>query len=418
MLTGICNYKDIMTASPLSQRNHAIDILRALTMTLMVFVNDLWNVAYPHWMGHATLEEDFLGLSDIVFPCFLFVVGMSIPYALENSFSKGKTGQQVAGHILTRTLALLLMGVFLVNLEGGISPEVGINPQIFKLLLVTSFVLIWNAYPKTDSRKKKNVHTLLKWVGIALFVILAIIFKDKAGNMLRPKWWGILGLIGWTYFVCAFVYYFARNRLKYLLPVWVSFVIWCMLKCKTVQTGEPIMNLPEGNALYAFAQIVHIDTGAHCALTMGGIILSVMDINVRRLQNGKRIACAVALTALLVILGAVSNVFWPISKLYATIPWVFYSSAIATGVYSLLTCAVEKGKAHWFNIIGAAGTATLTCYLMPYVWYSTLSLTGIGTSRPEWCSNGILGILSCFGFSLLCIWTARLMGKAGIKLKV
>ena len=119
-----------MTDTTFFKRNQAIDILRALTMTLMVFVNDLWNVAYPKWMGHAGMTEDYFGLSDVVFPCFLFVVGMSIPYALESSFSKGKSGQQVAGHILSRTLALLIMGVFLVNTEGGISPEVGISSPV------------------------------------------------------------------------------------------------------------------------------------------------------------------------------------------------------------------------------------------------------------------------------------------------
>jgi predicted acyltransferase len=63
-----------MTPTPFSLRNNAIDILRAFTMTLMVFVNDLWNVAYHKWMGHAGMTEDYFGLSDVVFPCFLFVV--------------------------------------------------------------------------------------------------------------------------------------------------------------------------------------------------------------------------------------------------------------------------------------------------------------------------------------------------------
>ena len=61
-----------------SSRNAAIDILRALTMVL--------------WFAHAKADQDFLGLSDIVFPCFLSAVGMSIPYALENSFSKCRSG--------------------------------------------------------------------------------------------------------------------------------------------------------------------------------------------------------------------------------------------------------------------------------------------------------------------------------------
>lgn len=407
-----------MTTSPLFHRNQAIDILRAFTMTLMVFVNDLWNVSYPHWMGHADWEEDFLGLSDIVFPCFLFVVGMSIPYAIENSFSKGKSGQEVFGHILSRTLALLLMGVFLVNLEGGIAPIIGINPQIFKLLLVTSFILIWNAYPKTDNPRRKRVYKFLRWAGIALFAFLAIIFRDNGGNMLMPRWWGILGLIGWTYLVCATIYFFARQNLKILILFWGAFCIWCMLRCKTLQSGAPLLNLPEGNALEAFAQIVHIDTGAHCALTMGGIILSLLDLRTRENGGYRRAIYAIGLTVGLVILGVVSNHFWHISKLYATIPWVFYSSAIAVALYALLSWATERGKGHWFNIIGAAGTATLTCYLLPYIWYSLLRLIGVGTIRPEWCDHGILGILTCVGFSLLCVWSTHLLGKLGIKLKV
>ena len=58
------------------RRNGAIDMLRGLTMFLMIFVNDLWTVGdVPHWLEHAGTHEDAMGLSDIVFPLFLFVVG-------------------------------------------------------------------------------------------------------------------------------------------------------------------------------------------------------------------------------------------------------------------------------------------------------------------------------------------------------
>jgi predicted acyltransferase len=407
-----------MTKSSIFSRNQAIDILRALTMTLMVFVNDLWNVAYPKWMGHAGMTEDYFGLSDVVFPCFLFVVGMSIPYALESSFSKGKSGQQVAGHILSRTLALLVMGVFLVNTEGGISPEVGISSSVYKLLLVTSFILIWNTYPRTENTRKGLIFKCLKWVGIALLIFLGIIFLDKGGNMLRPKWWGILGLIGWTYLVCAFIYYFVRDNLKILIPIWGAFVLWCMLRCNFIPTGKPILSLPANHALFAFAGAIHIDTGAHCALTMGGIILSVADIKSRGLSHRQRATGAAIATLALVILGLVSNQFWIVNKIQATIPWVFYSSAAAVGLYALISWAVQYGKEGWFNIIKAAGTATLTCYMIPSIWYCLLDVTGIGTARPEWCNSGVLGVCTCICFSLLCVWTTHLIGKLGIKLKV
>lgn len=407
-----------MTQTPFSTRNSAIDILRALTMTLMIFVNDLWNVAYPKWMGHAGMTEDYFGLSDVVFPCFLFVVGMSIPYALENSFAKGKSGQQVAGHILSRTLALLVMGVFLVNLEGGLSPEVGISAPVYKLLLVASFILIWNTYPRTDNKNKKYIYKGLKWLGIALLVFLGIIFLDKGGNMLRPKWWGILGLIGWTYLVCAFIYYFVRDRLNILIPIWGFFAVWCMLRCKLIPTGEPLLNLPADHALYAFAGAIHLDTGAHCALTMGGVILSVADIRSRSWSGKRRALTAIGAAIALTAFGLATNQLWIVNKIQATIPWVLYSSAAAVAMYALIMWAVESGRGNWFNIIKAAGTATLTCYLVPYIWYSALTILGIGTTRPEWCNSGISGIITCILFSLICVWTAHLLGKINIKLKI
>ena len=51
------------------RRNGAIDMLRGLTMFLMIFVNDLWTVGdVPHWLEHAGTHEDAMGLADIVFP--------------------------------------------------------------------------------------------------------------------------------------------------------------------------------------------------------------------------------------------------------------------------------------------------------------------------------------------------------------
>ena len=49
-----------------------IDVFRAITMFLMLFVNDIPGVKQiPHWLLHAEMNEDMLGFSDISFPCFL-----------------------------------------------------------------------------------------------------------------------------------------------------------------------------------------------------------------------------------------------------------------------------------------------------------------------------------------------------------
>ena len=61
-----------------TQRIASIDITRALTMLLMIFVNDLWSLSnIPAWLEHTAAQEDGMGVADAVFPAFLFIVGMS-----------------------------------------------------------------------------------------------------------------------------------------------------------------------------------------------------------------------------------------------------------------------------------------------------------------------------------------------------
>ena len=96
----------------------SIDILRALNMVLMIFVNDLWSLKdIPAWLGHVERGVDGIGLADVVFPAFLFIVGLSLPYAINNRRKKGDTDWQLVKHVLVRSIALLVMGVFLVNGE-------------------------------------------------------------------------------------------------------------------------------------------------------------------------------------------------------------------------------------------------------------------------------------------------------------
>lgn len=399
-----------------NRRNTTIDILRALTMLLMIFVNDLWTIKdYPLWLGHAQFDQDMLGLSDIVFPCFLFVVGMSIPYAIERRFSKGLSGVSTVAHILTRTLALLLMGVFTVNTESGISETTGMSLGLYRILMVTAFLLIWNVYPRTDKLSVKRLYTALKFTGLLLLVWLAVIFRDADGGVFSSHWWGILGLIGWTYLVCAFIYLFTRDNLKYLIPIWLIIILICIFKSNT-QAGEPILNLPEGNFLDEMLSILHIGNGSLPAFTMGGIIFSLIGVKYHNIDNRKKIAGAATAVIILLIIGTITHQIWIVSKLQGTPPWVFYCIAVSIGIYAVIGILTEKGKAGYFDIIKPAGTATLTCYLLPYIAYSLTSILGI--ELPEWLRTGFPGIINCIVFSFVIIIITGFLERIHIKLKI
>jgi predicted acyltransferase len=90
------------------QRLLSLDILRGLTIILMIIVNTpgSWSHVYAPLL-HA--EWDGLTPTDFVFPCFLFIVGASIVFALGK-----KTDQRgVVTKILWRALKIYLVGIFL-----------------------------------------------------------------------------------------------------------------------------------------------------------------------------------------------------------------------------------------------------------------------------------------------------------------
>jgi heparan-alpha-glucosaminide N-acetyltransferase len=75
---------------PLPVRLHSIDVFRAVTMFLMIFVNDVDAVTnIPEWIKHVDAHTDGLGFADTIFPAFLFIVGLSLPFAIRNRINKG-----------------------------------------------------------------------------------------------------------------------------------------------------------------------------------------------------------------------------------------------------------------------------------------------------------------------------------------
>ncbi len=61
----------------INRRLSSVDAFRAITMLLMIFVNDLiLDKGIPDWLEHAREGEDRLGFADTIFPAFLFIVGL------------------------------------------------------------------------------------------------------------------------------------------------------------------------------------------------------------------------------------------------------------------------------------------------------------------------------------------------------
>ena len=212
------NHPSTTTAS---KRIATIDVMRAIIMLLMLFVNDIPGVdGLPHWLGHAETEEDLLGFSDIVFPGFLFCVGMSIPFAMQSRLRKTAGNMLcVLRHVLDRTVALVVMGLFTLN---------ACKTGLFMLLMTVGFFLVWLNYAKGPVMLKGVPQKVLKGLGIALLFAIMLHY-DAIGKPFHTGWWGILGLIGWAYLVSAvlyLLYLLTRSRLRYTLCAWAAVVLF------------------------------------------------------------------------------------------------------------------------------------------------------------------------------------------------
>jgi predicted acyltransferase len=164
-----------------TKRLVALDVLRGLTIALMIMVNTpgSWAYVYPplrHAQWHGCTP------TDLVFPFFLFIVGVSMWY----SFKKFGTGisQQGLQKVVKRTLIIFLLGL-LLNLFPYFNFEkvriFGVLQRIALAYGVGAFICMFF-----------NVKKLKYVVGIILFGYWGLLYLgnpespfELAGNIVR-----------------------------------------------------------------------------------------------------------------------------------------------------------------------------------------------------------------------------------------
>jgi predicted acyltransferase len=88
----------------------SVDILRGLTIGFMILVNNNGDGARAYW---ALKHADWNGFTptDLVFPTFLFMVGISTVFSTAARVAQGATRQSLLLHVLRRSILLFLLGL-------------------------------------------------------------------------------------------------------------------------------------------------------------------------------------------------------------------------------------------------------------------------------------------------------------------
>jgi len=127
------------------QRLRSLDTLRGIALALMMFVNDGGGGYY--FFEHATWNG--LYVADLVFPWFLWIMGVCIPMSVRSNQKRKVPLKTVIWTITVRSVKLFMLG-FILNSSGWIDLERLRVPGVLQRFAISYFVaaIIGNLFSK------------------------------------------------------------------------------------------------------------------------------------------------------------------------------------------------------------------------------------------------------------------------------
>ncbi|WP_234736156.1 DUF5009 domain-containing protein [Tellurirhabdus bombi] len=385
----------------------SIDTFRGITILVMIFVNEVAGMrAIPLWMKHMPADADAMTFVDMVFPSFLFIVGMSVPFALQNRLSKGDSAVQIQGHILFRTLGLLTLGLFMVNAETDFNAAAtGMSVHVWSLGFIASAILVWNIYRFQNPVWKY----VLRGLGVAGLLVLAIVYRGGDGSeRMQTHWWGILGLIGWAYLYTSLGYQLVQGKVAGLL-VLIAVCIGVFVVSQSSWSANPWLRWTGSQA----------GNATHTAIALCGTITSLLFFDQKTVQSNQRQFLEVAALAfVLLLVGYLLRPYYAISKIYATPTWGLYSAAASCLLFSLLYALVDVGNNKgWTAFFQPAAANPLLTYIIPSILYAIFGLLDFYPA-PESFQSGVLGMVWAAFFAIAIMGFVHLLNRIGIRLQL
>jgi len=301
-----------------SDRILSVDIFRGLTIAAMILVNNpgSWNHVYAPFL-HA--EWHGLTPTDLIFPFFLFIVGMSITLAYSKKREQG-VGGAVYKKITSRSIKLIVLGLILAG-----------------------------------------------------FTINFPFFKDFSTLRLP----GVLQRIGIVFFISSIL--FLNVNWKVLVVVFVSILLgyYYIMTQITINGSPPLLTQESNLATLIDTKILTRDhmwksydpegllsTIPAISTTLFGILIGLILTNKNVGSVGKiRMFLGIGIMALL--LGYLLDFIFPINKALWTSSFVLVTSGWACIVFSLIYYVTDiKGNTKWGRPAIVFGSNAITVFFL------------------------------------------------------
>ena len=396
-------------------------------MFTMIYVNDISGAGriVPDWMVHfSERHQGGSGMTfvDLVFPAFLFIVGMSIPFALGARVNKGEPFWQTLRHVLGRTLSLLVIGVLMVN-ESPDATKLGWSPALWSTLMYLSAVAAFcdfslRAPTGTPAQIWRNLSVGVRAAGFVLLVWLAFAFVAPDGHRIitlspfavHTEWWGILGLIGWAYLAGSMVFLVFRGNRTALLGCMA--LLLCLY---------PADRAGAFNGLWLAAHVGFGDAlGSQAAITVGGMLLA----SVLLAADTGTVAARVRFTLWFIAGSAAAALLvhglYGISKNSATPSWCLWACAVTASLWLLLYFATDvRPVAYLARPLVAAGRNVLLAYLLSEMLPSALTVVHLGEWYDRLAGPDLLhAVTRSAGCGIVILAATAALNRLGFRLKL
>ncbi|RFP66049.1 DUF1624 domain-containing protein [Hymenobacter lapidiphilus] len=362
----------------------SLDVFRGLTVAAMILVNN------PGDWGHiyAPLEHaKWHGCTptDLIFPFFLFIVGVSISYAL------GAARQQPATHGAAMLRVLRRAGI------------------LFGLGLLMAL------YPKFefDTVRIPGVLARISWVFLACGILFLKTSRRQQIGLLLAL---LVGYNVLLQLVAVPGFGTANLEPETNLGAWLDRAVFSEAHLwKQSRTWDP-----EG----LLGTLPAIATGL-LGMLMGQYLRR------RELEPAVRVAQLFVAATGLIVAGLIWNMWFPINKSLWTSSYVLYTGGLATATLALLywLCDV-RGRRGWWTAFGQVyGVNAITVFFLSGIVAKTLNAVHVGEGVPlkAWLYNTFFTpycspVNASLAGALVCvlIWFGVLWGmyKKGVIIKI
>lgn len=324
------------------ERLISLDVFRGLTILLMTIVNNPgdWGHVYP-----PLLHAEWHGCTptDLVFPFFIFIMGVAVPLAMPDKFYDGTTFNK----ILVRSLRMLCLGIFF-NFFGKIQ-LFGLEgiPLLIGRLVIT--IAVGYALMGTFSSKVKNI---LAFSILFIYLFLAYSGIEAYSDVRLP---GVLQRIAIVYFVVSLLYLKTSQRTQIITGIVLLLSYWAIMTLIPVP-GIGEANLDKGTNLASWLDSVLLKGHMYRGTVtwdpegilstipsivngiIGLLIGQVLQADTIKIQKAQRMGI---IGTILIFFGLIWNIVFPINKSLWTSSYVLYTTGLATVFLTILYYTID-----------------------------------------------------------------------------